>query len=100
LKLHSFGTDGDGHANRCAIKPFEKLRRKSMPSNKLKRDPDADVAALISVLRNEPNQVFECIPLPVRSDVPKSLIRGLLTGHPNVNIIEGPKKKFKYQYRA
>ncbi len=25
-----------------------------MPSNKLKRDPDADVAALISVLRNEP----------------------------------------------
>ncbi len=54
-----------------------------MPSNKLKRDPDADVAALISVLRNDPDQVFGCVDLRVRSDVPKE---------PHSRIAYGPSK--------
>ena len=71
-----------------------------MPSKSKKRDPDADIATLISEICKFPNKIFECVALRVRSDVPKNLIRGLLTGHPIVNIIEGPKNEFKYQYKA
>lgn len=70
-----------------------------MPSNKSKRDTDADIARLISVMRDEPNRVFQCMELLVRADVPKRLIRGLLTGHPQARITEGPKDKFTYQYK-
>ena len=70
-----------------------------MPAKKSTRDSDADIASLISVLRDEPDRIFGCVTLRKLADVPKSIIRGLLTGHPSVNIIEGPKNTFKYQYR-
>lgn len=71
-----------------------------MPSRNAKRDPDADIAALIGVLRSNPHQVFECLQLRMQADVPKSLIRDLLKSHPSVNIIEGPKGTFRYQFRS
>ena len=70
-----------------------------MPSRNAKRDPDADIAALIGVLRSNPHQILECLQLRMQADVPKSLIRNLLSGHPNVNITEHPKGRFTYQYR-
>ena len=70
-----------------------------MPSRATKRDADADIAALVGVLRAEPDKVFGCVQLRIRTDVPKSIIRGRLEGHPNVLITENLKGKFNYQYR-
>ncbi len=53
-----------------------------MPSRATKRDADADIAALVGVLRAEPDKVFECVQLRIRTDVPKSIIRGLALLHP------------------
>ena len=64
-----------------------------MPLKRSQRDRDADVAALIGVLRADPNKVYECVELRMRTGVPKSVIRGRLTGHANVLITEHPKGK-------
>lgn len=70
-------------------------------ASRKKRDRDADTARLVAVLRDEPDRIFENAGfgnLGHRAGVPKSILRGLLEGHPNVTIHKiGGKYKFQYK---
>jgi len=72
-----------------------------MSSRKSKRDPDADTARLVAVLRAEPDRTFDNAGvgnLGHLAGVPKALVRRRLEGHPNVEIVKvGWKYRYKYK---
>ena len=70
-------------------------------ASRQKRDPNADAARLVAVLRDEPDRIFENAGvgnLGHRAHVPKGILRRRLEGHPNV-IIHKISGKYKFQYK-
>ena len=70
-------------------------------SSRSKRDPEADTARLLAVLRDEPDRMFDNAGVGNLSHlaaVPKSLVRRRLEGHRNVDIRE-VDGKYKYQHK-
>jgi hypothetical protein len=76
-----------------------------MPSKKPLRDRTSDQRAIVSALKGNKDKVFGCAGtegLFGRSGVPKSLVRGVIEGHPGVEIFKDPKqtgRPFRFKYR-
>ena len=76
-----------------------------MPSKKPLRDRKSDELAILHVLRGSPDRVFGCAGpngLEGLSGVPKCLIRGIIDGHPEVEVGEEKTKsshRFTFKHR-